>query len=196
MLNRYLVAAGLQPAPLHESEEPDVIIEKIEQLACSLVIALSQGDQDKVCFQMVSRTSANAVVDDVTGAILLSDAVQTRRLHIRNSSSFSRMLELTEAIHRLLLSGKRISQRELFYLLIESFSSQQQLNDNILDVSATLGVPRYALNIGAATRGVLGGCLKVALSGSLNYIDCEFVGAVCYEAMQIAASWVFFRPWM
>jgi DNA topoisomerase VI subunit A len=71
-----------------------------------------------------------------------------------------------------------LSQRELYYLLIYMFKCQNELNSTLLDACATLGVPRHALNIGTATRGVLAGCIRIAPPNSVALIDCEFVGTV------------------
>jgi hypothetical protein len=71
-----------------------------------------------------------------------------------------------------------LSQRELYYLLIHIFKNQRDLNNTLLDACATLGVPRFALNIGSASRGVLAGCIRIGPPNSAAVIDGEYVGTV------------------
>lgn len=63
-------------------------------------------------------------------------------------------------------------------MLVHMFNSQVELNRTVAKVSALLDVPRFALNIDAASRGVLAGCVTLALSGSPFRIDCRHVGSV------------------
>ncbi|CAN8073153.1 unnamed protein product [Agarophyton chilense] len=171
----FLAAAGLVPPQARHEEHPSVILDKLESLALHFAYDLMTGRSDGV-FKMVNRTYDNVVQDEQTGALLFGEKKTIRKFNHRTASSVSRMFQVLVAVQRLLLCGRRISQRELFYMLVSSFDSQAQLNRMILDVSALLGAPRYALNIGAATRGVIAGKICVALSGSPYKIDCEFVG--------------------
>lgn len=175
--NDFLAASGLVEVRLHNDEEPSVVIERIETIFYAFVDDLVQGRVDGE-LTMIRRTSANAHEDALSGALHLGDKVSIRRFNDRTAMKMSQLFEVFAVIHRLLHQGKRISQREMFYLLIDSFKNQQQLNDTILDASATLGVPRFALNIGSATRGVVAGCLRLAMAGSLYQVDCENVGTV------------------
>lgn len=175
--NDFLAASGLIETRLENDEEPSVVIERIETLAYAFVDDLVHGRLDGG-LTMIRRTSTNALEDALSGALHLGDKVSIRRFNDRSAVKMSQLFEVFTVIHRLLHQGKRISQRELFYLLIDSFKNQEQLNDTILDASATLGVPRFVLNIGAATRGALAGCLRLATAGSLYQVDCEYVGTV------------------
>lgn len=175
--NLILASAGFVHVPLSIDEAPQAVIVKIEALMFDFAYDVLKGRTDGA-FTMIKRTSNNAIEDGSIGAIVLGGKVTVRKLNAKTALSISRLLQVTEVIHSLLLSGRRTSQRELFYLLIESFQTQQQLNDTVLDVSAVLGVPRYALNVGAATRGVLAGCLQLSVAGSMYRVDCRHVGMV------------------
>lgn len=163
--------------PLASEEEPQAVICKIESLFFAFVHDLIAGRADGA-FSMVRRTARNVVEDSTSGALSLGNIVSLRRFNLKNAVKVAQLLQVLHVVHSLLRQEKRMSQRELYYLLIESFSNQRQLNDIVLDASAVLGVPRYALNIGAATRGVLAGCLNLALAESTSRVDCEFVGIV------------------
>lgn len=173
----FLAAKGLVLCPLASAEEPQVVIVQIEALVLAFARDLLEGHVDGA-FTMIRRTASNTHEDPISGALLLGEQVVQRKFNARNAGKVAQMLRVLEIVHSLLQRGKRISQRELFYVLIDSFKDQHQLNDTVLDVSATLGVPRFALNIGAATRGVLAGCLRLAMAGSLYQVDCEYVGTV------------------
>lgn len=175
--NVFLAANGLVLCPLARDEEPQVVVAQIEMLVHAFARDLLDGHVDGA-FTMVRRTADNAHEDPVSGALLLGEQVVHRKFSARTAGKVAQMLQVLKVVHSLLRREKRISQRELFYLLIDSFKNQQQLNDTVLDVSATLGVPRFALNIGAATRGVLAGCLRLAVAGSLCQVDCEYIGTV------------------
>lgn len=172
-----LAANGLVYCPLSADEEPEAVIKKIEELVYAFIGDLVQGRADG-SLTMIRRTHSNAIEDPLTGALFLGQEVTVRRFNQRSAPKISQLFQVLSVIYKLVLYGKRISQREIFYMLIESFKNQEQLNRTILDASATLGVPRYALNIGAATRGVIAGCLELATAGSLYKVDCRYVGTV------------------
>lgn len=155
----------------------DMVANHIELIAFSCVRDIMQGNMGGG-FSLVRRTATNVVRDSDTGAIVLGGQTQLIRLNARNASVVARLLQVLATIHYLLINNRRVSQRELYYMLVHSFKSQAQLNDVVLDVSAMLAVPRYALNIDAATRGVLAGCIHIAIYGSPYQIDCEYVGVV------------------
>lgn len=173
----FLVAGGILQPQLDETEEAAVILGRIDKLAFFFTKDMFEGNTEGG-FRLIRRAHKNAHEDHQTGALHLGTKITERRLRPRNAVMIARMLEVVSVIQELLLHGKRISQRELYYLCIDSFDNQQQLNQAVLDVSAMLAVPRYALNIGAATRGVVAGCLRVATCGSVYHVDCKHVGTV------------------
>lgn len=173
----FLAASGLVPPTLHESEEPSAILDSIENLAFSFLNDLIKGHVNGN-FGRINRTITNAEEQLYTGAIVLGSKITKHRFNARNVVSIARMFQVISFVQTLLLRGSRVCQRELFYVLIHSFQCQRQLNATVQDVSATLAVPRYALNIGASTRGVIAGSLRVALCGSPYQVDCQYVGSV------------------
>lgn len=149
----------------------------IENIMCGIAHDFAQGRVGGAIV-MVRRTHGNASERGPTGALVLGEQVTQRVLNARSALSMARLFQVLAIIHELLSTNRRVSQRELYYLLIHLFSSQPQCNATIQDASATLGVPRYALNIGAATRGVVAGSLRIATASSSYHVDCEHVGMV------------------
>lgn len=150
---------------------------QIESLMWGVVHDIANGIPDG-CVTMVCRTRRNAMRDEVTGAVQLGNEVTRRFFSAKSALTMSRLFEVLAAVHALLLSGHRVSQRQLFYTLLHAFPTQMHLNEAVLDASATLGVPRYLLNVGAATRGVVAGCISVYPNASRHAVDCEYVGPV------------------
>lgn len=191
--NSFLAAAGLISPECRHEEHPDVILDQIESLALEFVFDLMTGWNDGV-FRMVNRTFANAVHDDESGALLLGDKITVRKFNAQTAVSVSRMFQVVASVQQLLLKGRRVSQRELYYRLIDSFDNQAQLNNMVLDVSALFRAPRYALNVGAATRGVVAGNLCIAIAGSPYKVDCEHVGSV--SSLLSCTRRLFRMPWL
>lgn len=154
-----------------------LVVFRIEALIGELISDMVQGLVGGRLV-MVNRSSVNAYEDDLTGAVTLGNKVSVRKLDGRSSTPFSRNMAVLSMVHWLLKEDLVVSQRELFYLLVNCFKCQRELNLAVMDVSATLGVPRFALNIDAGSRGLVAGCVKIALATSASLIDCEYVGTV------------------
>lgn len=125
---------------------------------------------------MVRQTQSNVVQNQQTGALSLGSGVTRRRFGGRSAVPLSRVIAVLSVCHGLLQKQTFLSQRELYYLLIAHFKNQLELNVALQDACATLGVPRYALNICAATRGVVAGCIQIAPATSAAFIDGALVG--------------------
>ena len=171
-------ALGLTQPNLLLNEQPKHVVQKIENLVYSFINDILQGKTGGTFFR-VMRTNKNIIQCERTGTISYGDRVSRRHFNATTAHTLAKWFAIVAQVHTLLLSNIRISQRQLYYILITTFRDQTELNNFILDVSASLRVPRYALNIGAATRGVIAGCLDVVTCGSTHKIDCRYVGSVC-----------------
>lgn len=147
---------------------------------------------DMVCgcinggFTMVQLSSSNIEEQQSTGALIFNNKLTHRKLVGRSALPVARMIAVLSVCHGLLISGTVVSQRELFYLMVSVFRNQRELNLALLEACATLGVPRYALNVGAATRGVVAGCILLGPSNSANFVDGQHVGTVRSHVMHSA----------
>lgn len=170
-MSSIVVAHGLAFNALPGDEQGDTtkILRQIENLCFSFISELLRpGTRSKT-----ARTGMPAAYDVAPGT-----ALSPRRLTNRTWKSFMRTWGVLAKVHELLRVGRRVSQRELYYMLVHMFKLQIELNRTVSKVSTILGVPRYALNIDAASRGVLAGCVTLALTGSHYCIDCRHVGCV------------------
>lgn len=178
----FSVASGFLMVDLVDDENAGAVTNRIENIVFEFTTAVVEKNETnpslraRPMLQILKRNWGNAFQDERTGAILVGNQVGTRRLNEKNMKCFDRLLQVLHQVQDLLRSRRRVCQRQLYYTLIKSFESQAQLNSVILDVSAMLRVPRYALNIGAATRGVIAGCVSIGMCQSTFQIDCEHVG--------------------
>uniref|UniRef100_A0A7N0TVJ6 DNA topoisomerase (ATP-hydrolyzing) n=2 Tax=Kalanchoe fedtschenkoi TaxID=63787 RepID=A0A7N0TVJ6_KALFE len=134
---------------------------------------------------LVSRSSGNSrrsqgLLTDIS-SLFLSHAVCTRSFMRPNAAkAFIRVWKVIEVCLQILAQGKRVTQRELFYMLLcdspDYFSCQLQVNKTIQDVVALLRCSRYSLGIMASSRGVVVGRLKLQEPGK-DPVDCSGCGS-------------------
>ncbi len=159
-----------------DTSESSRVCSLIETVARDIILDFPKGSTDGELVSIrLSETRSCEVGDEAH----LFPKHKRRRLCLRSIGSISRVLSILSTCHHLLITKRTVSQRELYYILASSFSDQRELNLALFDSCATLGVPRWSLNVGAATRGVLAGCLIVAPDDSSNLVDCTRVGPVC-----------------
>lgn len=159
------------------------LIEKIEETAFSLCRdivqipnILTQPRTSTTGIHIIKRTTSNSSYYSTSGNTKRIKLGEGKRI-IRNIYVMNRIIIVLSRIHELILNSRKVSQRQLYYMVIhtEAFKDQNILNDTILDVSCMLYVPRYKLNITCATRAVIAGCINVCTDQSA-VTDCRFVG--------------------
>eukprot|EP00171_Calliarthron_tuberculosum_P005562 IDg5562t1 len=154
---------------------PSAVVESIENLILELVRQLITGQLD-LRISRISRNSTNLSLLHGTNAIVAGPLTTFTYLSARNYGPLAKLFAVLTACHELVLSNRRLSQRQLYYELVEIFTDQRDLNDTLLDASATLNVPRCLMNVGTATRGVVAGNLSIAALEGRSGIDCTCVG--------------------
>lgn len=164
------------PTAMSSADEARPVLALIDSLVANLVRDFAEGRIDGAIV-MIARTKANTAFA-TSGAVIAGPATSQRKFSIRSLASLARLFAVISACYELLCKNKIVSQRQLYYMLVHLFPSQYALNDTVLDVSATLAVPRYALNVGAATRGVVAGSVCIGVPQSRVDVDCRFVGSV------------------
>lgn len=163
----------------HVTEEEEIrheIIARIEALSASMILDMVTGVFGR-SVDMIQLSSANVVPGTASDALTLGSNSTRRCMGGRSSRPLALVMAVLGECHRLLINNETLSQRELYYRLIKEFGSQRELNDSVQDACATIGVPRHALNIGAATRGVIAGDIVVGPAGSASYVDLTMVGS-------------------
>lgn len=171
------MADPAQPPPTEEAELRRVVIARIETLAASMVLDMARGVVGRGV-DMIQLSSSNVVAGPPAAALTLGANSTRRTLGGRSSRPLSLVMAVLCEVHGLLARNVTVSQRELYYRLVRFFRSQRELNDSLQDACATVGVPRHALNIGAATRGVMAGEIVVGPARSASYVDLTMVGSV------------------
>ncbi|KAL6066383.1 meiotic recombination protein SPO11-2 [Balamuthia mandrillaris] len=94
----------------------------------------------------------------------------------RSPKKYARIWAVMNFLSELLQAQQKVTQRELFYCMADSFENQRQLNDTIQEVVALLNVPRSSLGITTTPRGSIVGCVRLKIDG--KWIDCTRVGAM------------------
>lgn len=159
-----------------EFEIRQIIISRIESLVMSIVLDMVTGVVGRGV-DMIQRSPANVVANEQSDALLLGTNATRRWLGGRSGRPLALAIAVLAECHGLLVRNVILSQRELYYRLIKFFKNQRELNDALLDACATIGVPRHALNIGAATRGVLAGAILIGPARSASFVDGTMVGS-------------------
>ena len=145
----------------------DRVISELEGMVCDALSRLADESGTSANVTMVDRTREAEVQDEDDGAISLDCGRSVTR---RAESGFVARKQLAQTwvvvaqLHDALVSGKKMTQRELWYRLktTELFSGPPQVNERILDVCAAVsfrcGVPcpRESVGIVAAPRVTMG----------------------------------------
>ncbi|KAL5725543.1 hypothetical protein ACHQM5_008678 [Ranunculus cassubicifolius] len=100
------------------------------------------------------------------------------------SHSFIRIWKVMEICYQIVLKGKLVTQRELYYKLIstspEYFNSQVQVNKTVQDVISLLKCSRQSLGIMASSRGLIAGRVILEDVEKDEVIDCSLCGSSGY----------------
>ncbi|BFI43336.1 meiotic recombination protein SPO11 [Marchantia polymorpha subsp. ruderalis] len=191
-----------------ENAPPAEICARIESFVKDFLRRLVSSEPSISSLPLVSRTTKNArIQEDCFGkgsSIFLMHATFERKFTTRGGVKiFLRVWMLLEICYRLLISGKRATQREIYYRLVGDPSccveTPQQVNDAIQDAVALLKCSRHSLGIYASGKGLLVGrlviqgpdgrridCTKLGpnhfpISGDINYIErLEFLSDARY----------------
>ncbi|KAF6157598.1 hypothetical protein GIB67_037171 [Kingdonia uniflora] len=147
---------------------PSQVRARIEVAVLNFLKILSSPTPSITDLSLITRRSSNSQVSrglltDVS-SIFLSYSYCTRSLSKANATkAFIRVWKVMEMCLQLLVQGKMVTQRELFYKLLctssDYFTSQLQVNRTIQDVVALLRCSRHSLGIMASSRGAVAGRL-------------------------------------
>ncbi|EQC39822.1 hypothetical protein SDRG_03242 [Saprolegnia diclina VS20] len=126
-------------------------------------------------FHTLKRATSAMTFD--CDALTLSHGGEKRAIKMTSASArkYTGMWLVLQIAHQLLLEDKTVTQRELYYLH-PFFTSQQEADECILDVSGLLCVPRECLNIIGGVKGYFTGRLCYR-SADKQWIDCSLNGA-------------------
>mmetsp|Transcript_16301 Transcript_16301/g.33102 ORF Transcript_16301/g.33102 Transcript_16301/m.33102 type:complete len:267 (-) Transcript_16301:1681-2481(-) len=154
---------------------------RMEQVCLQVVSSLAEGTGRPSVF-MHRRSLENTV--EIDGVLHLCGQL-VRRDFVRSPVGFARYFAVLALLYQQILTGRGIAQRGVFYQLIHLFDRQVEVNNVILDLSATLECPRHALTVTSSFRGVLAGNIIMNLPGADLDVDANLAGP---EGIPIPAS--------
>lgn len=124
--------------------------------------------------QQVARSQKN-VIRDSGGCLHLGKKKTIKRLFARNAAGavkFAKIWQVLALIHKILVEGKAITQREGYYCLVNRFKNQSEFNATLQDVVALIGCTRASLGIHASSSGAIAGLVSWKMEGS-DPINCS-----------------------
>lgn len=133
-------------------------------------------DPSNVSFSIPSRAGDNIGFDEDTELVLLGKQRIARQF--RNLSSVKSVQQLTglmKLLHEVLLRDIHSTKRDIFYMDVNSFETQNASDNLIEDVGAMLQVTRPSMNITASSKGVVIGHIEFTERG--DPIDCRRIGS-------------------
>ncbi|KAK9147392.1 hypothetical protein Scep_006149 [Stephania cephalantha] len=158
---------------------------RIEVAVLNFLKTLSSPTPAITDLALINRRTSNShvrrgLLTDVS-SVFLSHSFCVRSLMRPNAAkAFIRVWKVMEICYQLLIKGKMVTQRELFYKLLSSspefFASQLQVNISIQEVVALLRCSRHCLGIMASSRGAIAGRL-VLQEPEQEIVDCTMCGS-------------------
>ncbi|KAJ5381543.1 uncharacterized protein N7496_003971, partial [Penicillium cataractarum] len=157
------------------SEEQQLVRNYIDNVLIDLLnqLTLSPSEgQPSITLRCKSR-SATCMINSHNGALEAGrneDAFRSyswpgRTAH--ESWKFTAILRVLAIIDQTLRTGQLISKRDIYYIDPAYFKSQQTINCIIDDLAFTIGVDRAALNVEAASKGLVAGCFRLKHESSI-----------------------------
>ncbi|OQD88285.1 hypothetical protein PENANT_c004G10576 [Penicillium antarcticum] len=110
---------------------------------------------------------AACVINPINGALEANLRAETYKTYSWPGTTafeawkFTVILRILAIIDKAIRSGQSISKRDIYYIDPQYFRSQQTVNGVIDDLVYTIGVDRAALNVEAAAKGLIAGCLRL-----------------------------------
>ncbi|KAI0157961.1 DNA topoisomerase IV, alpha subunit [Hypoxylon sp. FL1284] len=138
------IARGVQGNP-----QSDVVISEIEDILEHIVDSLSENQV--LSIPLRSRQSGHERLVRFPA----SNAAETKK--------FTCVLQILHICHEALISGYIITKRNIYYQDPDLFGSQRYVDTLVDDIAFTFGVGRDALNIVAASKGLIAGNVFLTL---------------------------------
>lgn len=145
-----LAPPPIQPAaePLGAEVEPAAVRARIEEVVATLLAGLLLEPPQVPPLRLSNGSSA---------------ATRRRLLHPREWASCTRLWRVLAESHAALAAGRSATQRDMYYTLADQGTVRRasEVNAAIADATRLLGVPRSALAVTTASRGVVTGVLDI-----------------------------------
>ena len=154
------------------------LLNKIESIISDIALSLSRDESPK--YTMVSKSRSNIKHD--SHGIELGDKRSVVEMFGRqgvSTAKFSKVVQVLSLVYKLVLHEDKVTQRDAYYTLSGTFSSQTDFNSCFEDVLRILDVPRRTLGVTAAPKGSIAG--SVSITHGSEEIDCLLLGKSGYE---------------
>ncbi|TRX89439.1 hypothetical protein FHL15_009608 [Xylaria flabelliformis] len=146
------------PQDARQTPQTGIIIDQIEEILIANLDALSE-----------SQVLTIPIRCRRTGKVQLIRFPSSRN---NETKKFAALLQILHLSHEALVAGTVITKRAIYYQNPELFGSQQYVNELVDDIAFTFGLGRDALNIVAASKGLIAGAMSVTI-GSSSVFDCN-----------------------
>ncbi|KAI7657753.1 DNA replication licensing factor [Hortaea werneckii] len=158
-------ASPYKPEASCQGQEHITVIQRIERVFQKIRDSLHH-ETDDVGLTLKVRTST----DDI------SRSAKTRRLSFPGRTAeeawrFAVVMRVLELIHEALRTGVTISKRDIYYRDVALFGTQAVVDRYVDDIGFTFNVPRSALNVAAAAKGLLVGKINFCRRDGSS-VDC------------------------
>ena len=156
---------------LSAGESKQILIEKAQQFLLDIF-----QDPKSAAFHIPSRSRENVSYDSDLQMVLLGQQMLSRQFHNLSSvKSVAQMTELMHILYDILDREIHTTKRDLFYMAVNSFESQNSSDALIEDIGAMMKVARPSINIWASSKGVVIGNVTFRERG--DFIDCTKMGS-------------------
>ncbi|KAI0449421.1 Spo11/DNA topoisomerase VI subunit A [Xylaria acuta] len=146
------------PQDPRRNPQTGLIITKIEEILIANIDALTEN-----------RILTIPIRSRRTGKVQLVRFPSSRNTEAKK---FTALLQILHLSHEALVAGTVITKRAIYYQNPELFGSQQYVNELVDDIAFTFGLGRDALNIVAASKGLVAGAISVTINHG-SVFDCN-----------------------
>lgn len=109
------------------------------------------------------------------GKVELDETCENQRwrtlFDCRTSQSYAQMWQLLAKIMSFLNHQKTVTQRELYYMTIDSWTDQNQCNSRLAETCLMLKCPRECVGLVASSRGFIYGSLSIRFHSTASLIN-------------------------
>ncbi|KAI1772999.1 DNA topoisomerase IV, alpha subunit [Hypoxylon cercidicola] len=140
-------------------ESPQYVISKIEDILENIADALSENRV--LTIPLRNRRSGNERL------------IRFPTNRATDVKKFTCLLQILHMCHEALVSGYVITKRNIYYQYPDLFGSQQYVDKLVNEIAFTFGVGRNALNIVAASKGLVAGKAILTLDDD-TMLDCSY----------------------
>ncbi|KUI54729.1 Meiotic recombination protein SPO11 [Cytospora mali] len=143
-----------------QDNQTGLVISKIENSFAAMVDILAGGG-DFLSIPYRSRSASQRA----QGALRFPGS------NVQEATKFTRMMRIMELAREALVSGRLITKRNIYYQNPDLFKNQGNVDQLVDDLAFTLRVGRDALNIVAASQGLIAGPIKLIMKNN-SIISC------------------------